>query len=471
MRSSILSAFYTPDHVVRAIGAALADSGIVPQRMLDPSAGIGIFPDHLGKPDGTTDTVCVEQDALTAKVLSALYPEYRIINDGFQSVGDSLDGRFDVVASNIPFGNFRIFDMGFDRSKDPVRNSAQNQIHNYFFLKGVDALHEGGVLAFITTRGVMDKPGNKSIREWLVNNCDLLSAVRLPDDIFKENAGTEAGTDIIVLQKRSGKTTLAPHEEAFINTKYFDNLGITINSTFDNGRNTVSTSMRAGKDQYGQPAFEFRFSGTPEEMGARLTAMLSGDMRAHFDRDLYLTHSGGQGQTPPAAPAMVTVPESAVIDTVAEEIERNEEPRPWYQLEGEPHPSDLNPLSQAEELDPFWQAIEDDWSNPNKQPEKSITPEQEAASEDTPFETPEIKSYQYYPSVSEWRVPGYLNHVAEQARKREQPALPQDNAPAPMPSQTQAGTPTPQATRAAPIRNLNRRGKPTNTRQQTAPDT
>jgi N12 class adenine-specific DNA methylase len=442
MKSSILSAFYTPEHVVKAIGAVLAESGIVPQKLLDPSAGIGIFPGHIGKPDGTTETVCIEQDALTAKVLAALYPENKVINDGFQSVGDSLDGRFDMVASNIPFGNFRVFDMGFDRSKDQVRNMAQGAIHNYFFVKGVDTLREGGVLAFITTRGVMDSPGNRPVRDWLVSHCDLLSAVRLPDDLFKDNAGTEAGTDIIILQKRSDKNLIARHEQLFVETQHDRSFGITINSTFVDGRNSLSTYMRAGKDQYGKPCWEFRFEGTPDEMGAWLTDMLAKDIRARFDHNLYLS-PGGNSQASPAA---------QVVDAVAEVVDQVHEQGDWDAPEDVSASGDLNPLWQTEEPSSFTEALEEWITNPPSTPEENETKEQEIGGESEPEvvadtsenEPFDVANYMHYASVSHWREPGNLAKV--------------DHVPQP-PSIRQRAT-------ANPVRNLRRRNKP----QQAKPE-
>lgn len=96
------------------------------------------------------------------------------------------NGYFDVVSSNIPFGNTRIYDRDFDRSDDPVRKSSLAAVHNYFFLKGMDTLREGGILAYITTSGVMDSPQNRPVREWLVNHANLVSTIRLPDNLFTD---------------------------------------------------------------------------------------------------------------------------------------------------------------------------------------------------------------------------------------------------------------------------------------------
>ena len=109
-----------------------------------------------------------------------------------------------MVSSNIPFGNTRVYDRDFDRSEDAVRKYSLAAVHNYFFLKGMDTLREGGILAYITTSGVMDSPQNRSVREWLVNYANLVSTIRLPDNLFTD-AGTEVGSDLIVLQKNTPK--------------------------------------------------------------------------------------------------------------------------------------------------------------------------------------------------------------------------------------------------------------------------
>jgi N-6 DNA Methylase. len=111
------------------------------------------------------------------------------------------NGSFDLVASNIPFGTMQVFDAAFERSGDKMRRLSQQAIHNYFFIKGVDMLREGGILAFITSQGVLDSPGNAPIREWLIHRCNLVSALRLPNNLFTDYAGTQAGSDLIVLQK------------------------------------------------------------------------------------------------------------------------------------------------------------------------------------------------------------------------------------------------------------------------------
>lgn len=227
LKNSVLTAFYTPEVVAAAIQEPLQSAGILPERFLDPSAGTGMFIRGL---KDIPEVHCFEKDRLTGKILSSLYPESRVTIDGFQSIQPFYNNYFDVVSSNIPFGNTKVYDRDFDRSEDAVRKSSLGAVHNYFFLKGMDMLREGGILAYITTSGVMDSPGNRPIREWLMNHADLVSAIRLPENLFID-AGTQVGTDLIVLQKNTRKSELAERELNFIETHLISG-NIPINNSY-----------------------------------------------------------------------------------------------------------------------------------------------------------------------------------------------------------------------------------------------
>lgn len=169
LKNSVLTAFYTPTEVVQSISQALAAAEITPKTLLDPSAGTGVFADQFGHQSPQTEVVCFEKDLMTGKILSRLQAAHTnesiVITDPFQKIEQSYDGYFDVVASNIPFGDTKVYDPVFERSDDPVRKMAQTGVHNYFFLKGIDTLREGGVLAFITSQGVLDSVRNQEIRQ------------------------------------------------------------------------------------------------------------------------------------------------------------------------------------------------------------------------------------------------------------------------------------------------------------------
>ena len=261
---------------------ALLVPEIRPERFLNPSAGTGMFISTL---KDVPEIHCFEKDRLTGRILSSLYPESKVNIEGFQSIQPYYNGYFDVVSSNIPFGNTRIYDRDFDRSDDPVRKSSLAAVHNYFFLKGMDTLREGGILAYITTSGVMDSPQNRPVREWLVNHANLVSTIRLPDNLFTD-AGTEVGSDLIVLQKNTRKSELTEKERNFIETRIISD-SIHINNSYAGLDHIVHTSVSMGKNMYGQPAMNFTHEGGIGAISEHLRQLLAQDVGNHLDRKLY----------------------------------------------------------------------------------------------------------------------------------------------------------------------------------------
>lgn len=261
---------------------ALLVPEIRPEHFLDPSAGTGMFISTL---KDVPEIHCFEKDRLTGRILSSLYPESKVNIEGFQSIQPYYNGYFDVVSSNIPFGNTRIYDRDFDRSDDPVRKSSLAAVHNYFFLKGMDTLREGGILAYITTSGVMDSPQNRPVREWLVNHANLVSTIRLPDNLFTD-AGTEVGSDLIVLQKNTRKSELTKKERNFIETRLISG-SININNSYADLDHIIHTSVSMGKNMYGQPAMNFIHEGGIGAIAEHLRLLLAQDVGNHLDRKLY----------------------------------------------------------------------------------------------------------------------------------------------------------------------------------------
>ena len=186
IKASVLTAFYTPkflvDTVVRQIHATFSENGLKMRSFLEPSAGIGGFlPIAMS---GTYD-YAIEKDLISGMILSLLHENTLTRTAAFETIGEQgfEHTTFDVIASNIPFGNFRVFDAELWK-KGGMYEQATKTIHNYFFVKAMELLNEGGLLAFITSRGIADTPGNKFVREYLVNHADLISAIRLPDMLF-----------------------------------------------------------------------------------------------------------------------------------------------------------------------------------------------------------------------------------------------------------------------------------------------
>jgi N12 class adenine-specific DNA methylase len=286
LKSSVLTAFYTPPEIIKAISDMLHEKGIAPNRFLDPSAGNGAFTDSFKTTYPNMGSVCFEKDQLTGKILSHLHPQDKVHISGFEEIENRPDNKFDVVSSNIPFGDAAVFDPAFSTSKDPVRKQASRAVHNYFFLKGVDTLREGGLLAFITSQGVMNSPQNEPVRKWLMDNANLVSAVRLPNNLFTDHAGTEVGSDLIILQKNSGKTTLSKDEQAFVGTRNLSN-GISINNCFQDFSRVVHTKGSVDTDPYGKPAMVFVHEGGVQSMATDLKKMLSADFDKRLNKQLY----------------------------------------------------------------------------------------------------------------------------------------------------------------------------------------
>lgn len=317
VRSSILSAFYTPMPVINAISGALKNAGVEVHTMLDPSSGKGSFVESFLSERPGMEVTAFEKDLLTGKVLQALYPDADVHVDGFETIDKRFGGHFDVAASNIPFGDISVFDSSFTMSDDDVRRHAAKAIHNYFFLKTLDNVREGGIVAFITSQGVMDSPRNKEIRQALMERAYLVGAVRLPNNMFSDEAGTDVGSDLIILQKDSMKqrsyTAFSPEERAFVDnindlSDSLDDLGfepeqiegyrqanpnayIFCSEYLWDSDSAYLGEHSFGKDQYGKFAIVSHFDGSMEELGKQLQERLDGFMKFEFNKELYQEHA------------------------------------------------------------------------------------------------------------------------------------------------------------------------------------
>ena len=290
IKSSVLTSFYTDERIVRAIAAGLGMSGLPLRRILDPSAGMGVFSQALAGEQ--TEVVSFEKDLVTGRILRLLTadnPRQTVRIEGFEEIKAREAGRFDLVASNIPFGNFAIYDRAYSKGKDAAKREATRAIHNYFFVKGLDCLREGGLLAFITSRGVDDSPSNVPIRQYLMEHSRLVSALRLPDGMFSENAGTEVGSDLLILQKETGKGVQNELEQLFTQSVSIESSGesFTENALFAEGNHAISTAYSIGTDAYGKPAPIYTHEGGIEGIARDLEARISADMTARFDQKIY----------------------------------------------------------------------------------------------------------------------------------------------------------------------------------------
>lgn len=344
IKNSVLTAFYTPPEVVQAIAGAVQDAGIAISRFLDPSAGMGEFSKAFA--GNNSEKMCFEKDLLTGKILSHLYAEDKVKVEGFESIENRYNNYFDVVSSNIPFGDMNVFAPSFSKNRDEAIRQSTRTIHNYFFIKGVESLREGGILAFITSQGVMNSPNNTPVRRWLMENTNLVSAIRLPNNLFTDYAGTEAGSDLIVLQKNPGKDKpLNIWEEYFITSSKSEETEIYKNDYFYNLGRVVQTRSSVGTDPYGKPAQVFIHEGGTEGIAADMRKMLDSDLKAHLNIDLYNSRAITQKQPEPEPKASISF-NGAVKEEAMENVSG------YSGQEKSAYPDDL---------DPFWQAVEDHW--------------------------------------------------------------------------------------------------------------
>ncbi|MDD4993619.1 MAG: N-6 DNA methylase [Paludibacter sp.] len=286
LKSSVLTAFYTPSEIVSALADTLQEQGVIPKRLLDPSAGQGAFIASFTQYSPHAEVMAFEKDLLTGKLLSHLYPEHKIRVEGFEKIELPLNGYFDVATSNIPFGDVAVFDPVFSGSKNNARRQSTKAIHNYFFVKGLDAVRDGGIIAFITSQGVMNAPQYEAQRRLLMENADLVSAIRLPNNLFTEIANTEVGSDLIVLQKHSGKEQISTVEQSFLKG-YITEVGTSSNQYFQDGKHIIYTSRSLGTNPYGKPAMVYLHQGGVAGIAADLRRMLTDDFSLRLDKVRY----------------------------------------------------------------------------------------------------------------------------------------------------------------------------------------
>ncbi len=246
-RSSTLNAHYTAPAIIEGIYKAVKEMGLKPKTMLEPSMGTGNFLGML--PDFMKDTALygVELDPITGRIARQLYPQACITIDGFERVHFS-DNKFDLAVGNVPFGNYQVADPRYDKE--------HFLIHDYFFGKTLDKIRPGGIVAFITSKGTLDKP-NGSVREYLAKRANLLGAVRLPNNAFLKNAGTEVTSDILFLQKRENPPENLPDWVGVSRTSD----GIPINQYFLRHPEMILGTMVLESGPYGQESTCQPFSG------------------------------------------------------------------------------------------------------------------------------------------------------------------------------------------------------------------
>ena len=333
LKASVLTAFYTPTPVVDALSDALKYSGVEVKSFLEPSAGQGAFIDSFLRNDRYpgAEVLAYEKDLLTGKILSALHPSILTRIEGFEKIERDFDGYFDVAASNIPFGDFAVADPAYAVSKEIAYRQAIKTIHNYFFLKALDQVREGGLVAFIASQGVMNA-ASPFVRMELVKRADLVAALRLPNNTFSDNAGTDAGSDLIILQKHTGKKALSADEEFFIQSVVDRGTKVPGNKFFQAfPQNVICTDAKVGTDQYGKPAIIYKHDGGVDGIANDLRTALDDSLHLRLNLELY-NSNGIKPPTPdsvkpaPPTPKPEVKSEAPEQKPVAEKIEQKNEP-------------------------------------------------------------------------------------------------------------------------------------------------
>ena len=286
-RSSTLTAFYTPPEVIDAMYTALRKMGVGAGTILEPSMGVGAFfgQSHSYLYEPTTRLFGVELDSLTGRIARQLYQKANIQITGFEKA-DLPDSFFDVVIGNVPFGDYSVV--------DPQYNRLHFKIHDYFFAKSIDKLRTGGIIAFVTSSGTLDKK-SEEVRRYINARCDFIGAVRLPDSTFK-SAGTKAMADIIFLQKRD---RILEQDASWLHTTQTED-GLSLNSYFAEHPEMVCGTLKTVSGPYGQTLTCEAFADKPLADVLK-EAMSHLHAEFHF-QDIELQESGTVEASIPAEP-------------------------------------------------------------------------------------------------------------------------------------------------------------------------
>lgn len=289
IKNSILTAFYTPELIPKTVFAVLTEQGIEPKNIYEPSAGAGVFVNEAANTFPSLQNItAVEKDMLTGRVLTALSSSIPVPVSvqvkGFEDTPDAENGTHDLIISNIPFGNFRVFDEAFNDE------SITSKIHNYFFAKGLDKIKEGGLLTFITTDAFLNSPSNKEAREYVFNHANFISLNVLPDNLMKDTGNTEAPSHLLIVQKNISKQSLSDNEELLLNTIETENeFGkYPINQFIQKHPEIIlGNEIKAGKNQYGKATQTVLQNGDINDIKEKLASTITHSINQHFNKEAF----------------------------------------------------------------------------------------------------------------------------------------------------------------------------------------
>lgn len=293
IKASVLTAFYTPKEVVKAVATALQHTfdvfGIKGVSFLETSVGTQGF---LPVATAGMKKVAFEKDIVSAMIAQALNQDVDVLNDPFESIDSQTDipDKFDVIASNIPFGDIPVADLSFMKVDEDHRLATQ-KLHTYFFMKAMEKLENGGILAFITSRGVADSRENQFLRSWMTNNGNLLCALRLPDNLFMDGSGVEVGSDLIIFQRDIHKSWNTIAEQQFKETFTKNIQGIDcpwLNRYLCQSRQAIYTTMKVETNQYGEYRPTYKWNESMEMLQLALTDRMCRDMERNFRKSAWM---------------------------------------------------------------------------------------------------------------------------------------------------------------------------------------
>ncbi len=290
LRNSVLTAFYTPAIVPQTLFTVLKEQNIPVKNLYEPSAGAGIFiSEAITSFKELKQVTAIEKDILTGKVLQAISKalpvETKVHVSGLEDTPDDDNGKYDLVVSNIPFGNFKVFDNGYP---SPVIG---DKIHNYFFARGIDKTGDGGILAFLTTDAFLNSPSNEGAREYLFSKSDFISLSVMPDNLMKDTGNTEAPNHLLIVQKNEAKNGLSDDEHLLLATieqenefgKYHLNEYI-----FQHPEIICGNEIKAGRNQYGHAHQTVWQKGDIQAIAEKLSAVMGSGFTERFKEKEFL---------------------------------------------------------------------------------------------------------------------------------------------------------------------------------------
>jgi N12 class adenine-specific DNA methylase len=289
IKNSILTAYYTPAIVPQTLFNALKEQGIDPKNIYEPSSGAGVFiTEAVNAFPNLQNITAVEKDILSGRVLTALGSSIpvpvSVLITGFENTSNDENGKYDLIVSNIPFGNFPVFDEAYGDE------ALSGKIHNYFFAKGLDKIKDGGLLAYITTEAFLNSPSNQKAREYLFTHADLVSLNVMPDNLMKDTGNTEAPSHLLIVQKNLNKPALSREEELLVNTielenefgKYSTNQFI-----YRHPEIILGDEIKPGKNQYGKANQRVWQNENINDISKKLSATITDGFNTYFNKEKF----------------------------------------------------------------------------------------------------------------------------------------------------------------------------------------